>query len=174
MVEFESVLIEHFSDVWGYCLLVPKALGNKFIEQNNRRVVCLLNSSVEFQCALMPNGNGEFFINVNKEIRSKLKLKSGDRVTVNLSKDKSKCGLPMPVEFEQAMELDELAQKHFNSLTPGKQRNLLFIVGKPKSSEIRIKKALVILEHLKIQNGKIDFKALNEEFKKSNNERTLR
>jgi len=103
--------------------------------------------------ALMPQGNGDFFINVNKEIRKKQSLELGDKITIELEKDSSKYGMPLPDELKTAWELDEEGHSIFHSLTMGKQRSLVYIIGKPKSSDIRIKKALTMLEYLKSVNG---------------------
>ena len=56
--------------------------------------------------------------------------------------------MPMPLELEQALKLDEVANGLFHALTAGKQRNLIYLVSQVKSSEKRVKKALVILDYL--------------------------
>ena len=85
-----------------------------------------------------------------------------------MEKDESKYGIPMPEEMQEALYMDPEADQLFHKLTPGKQRSLLYIIGKPKSSNKRIEKAIVILEHLKTQGGKVDFKQLNIDFKEAN------
>ncbi|MFK7984322.1 MAG: hypothetical protein AB8G86_30390 [Saprospiraceae bacterium] len=64
--------------------------------------------------------------------------------------------------------IDEVGSTFFHQLTPGKQRSLLHLIGKPKNSAIRLKKAVVVLDFLKTNNGKLDFKLLNIAFKESN------
>ena len=71
----------------------------------------------------------------------------------------------MPEEFEELLLQDETANTLFHALTKGKQRNLLYIIGKPKGTAKRLEKAVVVAEYLKANNGKLDFKALNEAFK---------
>ena len=71
----------------------------------------------------------------------------------------------MPEETSELMAIDEEGDKLFHALTQGKQRSLLYIIGKPKRSETRLQKAVVVLEHLKTWNGKLDFKQLNEDFR---------
>jgi len=56
----------------------------------------------------------------------------------------------------------------FHNLSAGKQRTLLHLIGKPKSEEIRINKAMVVNEYLKEVNGRLDFKELNQAFKDAN------
>ena len=124
-----------------------------------------VNDSKEIPCAIMPSSEGFYFININKEIRKDLKLKIGDVVSVKIKKDESKYGMPVPEEFAEVLYLDPDVDKYFHKLTPGKQRSLLYLIAKPKGQETRIKKAIVISEHLKKHKGKLDFKILNQEYK---------
>lgn len=169
MYQFMTELANLNSNLWGYYLSVPEKVADEIIEnQKDRRVVCTLNDTLSFQCALMPKGDGTYFVMVNKENRDKLGLKLGNEVQVTLQRDNSEYGLPMPEEMAEVLASDPEGNELFHALTPGKQRNLLYIAGKVKSSELRIHKALVIIEHLKKQGGKIDFRQLNEDLKASN------
>jgi len=156
------------SALWGGHIKVPKKVADKFISKKIKRVVCKLNDDFEFQCALMPKAEGYYFININTDIRKKMKLKIGSTVQVELKEDKSKYGLPLPEEFDELLKIDDELNEVFHKLTPGKQRSLLHIIGKPKNSETRLNKAIVISEYLKQVNGKLDFKQLNQAFKDYN------
>lgn len=153
---------------WNYTIDVPLDIANTFIEGDNRRVMCTLNEQHEFHAALMPNGKGGFFININSEIRKKLKLGEDAELHVQLKKDRSKYGIHLPEEMKELLLVDEEGSAFFHKLTPGKQRSLLHVIGKPKSSDIRLKKAVVVLDHLKTNNGKLDFRMLNVAFKEAN------
>ena len=98
----------------------------------------------------------------------RVKLKEGSKVKVAVEKDTSKYGMPIPEEFEIALTQDRESAAFFDSLTPGRQRNLIYLVYKVKSTVLRIRKSLVILHHLKYTSGIIDFKLLNEQFKEAN------
>jgi hypothetical protein len=164
-MEFTSVLQNFNTKLWSYHITVPAEFGAPFIAGKDRRVLCTLNHSISFQCALMPKGDGSFFININKKIRNELGLAEGQQVLVKLEKDESKYGLPMPEELKALLEVDETGNKYFHGLTPGKQRNLLYIVGTGKSEESRIQKAILVIEHINSQKGKIDFKLLYKELR---------
>ncbi len=153
---------------WNYTIEVPLDIANQFIEKDNRRVICTVNEVEAFHAALMPNGKGGYFIMINSEVRKKLKLGDDAALIVQLQKDKSKYGIHLPEEMEELLLIDEEGSVFFHELTPGKQRSLLHIIGKPKSSAIRLKKAVVVLEYLKTNNGKLDFKMLNIAFKEAN------
>lgn len=156
------------SAVYGGHIIIPLEVSEQFIKQKTRRVICIINEEYEFQCGLMPKGDGMFFININSEIRKKMKLEIGSEVNVELKKDESKYGMFLPEEFEELLKIDDELDRVFHQLTPGKQRSLLHMIGKPKTSETRLNKAIVISEYLKQVNGKIDFKQLQQAFKDYN------
>ena len=168
MVQFKSNIVRIPNQVWYAAIYIPKEIGIQVVNAENRRVICTINNKHTFQCALMPGGEGSFFINTNKEIRKKLSLEIGDDVDVILKPDDSEYGMPVAEELQTAWEMDEEAFALFKKLTLGKQRSLIHIVSKPKSSEIRIKKALTMLAYLKSVQGNLDFKELNEAFKLAN------
>jgi hypothetical protein len=115
----------------------------------------------------MPSGRkkGAFYISINKENREKLRLQPGDSVDVELARDDSKYGMPMPAEFREVLRQDADGRKFFDALTPGKQRTLLWYTVKYKDEDRRIHTALVMIEHLKKNGGKIVFRELAEELK---------
>ncbi|MCB0571617.1 MAG: DUF1905 domain-containing protein [Phaeodactylibacter sp.] len=166
-IEFTSVLEDFNSSLWGHHIVVPEAIAQVFLSQGSRRVVCRLNGQVEFQCALMPKGDGSYFININKKLRDKLGLKPGMAIQASLREDDSTYGLPMPEELRELLRQDEEGDRLFHALTPGKQRSLLYIVGSPKTSDTRLRRAIVVIEHLRNNGGKLNFRKLNEGLKQS-------
>ena len=145
---------------------VKAKIGEKFEKKDgSRRVICTINDSETFQCALLPS-DGDFVIVVNKVKRDKLKIVDGDKITVELKPDETKYGLPMPPEFKEVLKQDRPGDKLFHSLTPGKQRSLLYLIGKVKDVDRRIHTALIVIEHLKENEGKIIGDQLHEELKR--------
>lgn len=165
-MEFQSVLQKRTESIWGYHIMIPDSISEHFVSKTDRRVLCRLNESIDIQAALMPDGNGSFFISINKEVRKKLNLEVGTDIWVHLKKDESKYGIALPEEMEELFKQDEEGSHWFHSLTPGKQRSLLYIVGKPKSSEVRIRKGLVILDYLTTTRGQLNFEELHEALKR--------
>jgi uncharacterized protein YdeI (YjbR/CyaY-like superfamily) len=84
---------------------------------------------------------------------------------IHLSEDKSEFGMPLCEELSILLQEDEEFNLHFRKLTPGKQRNVIYYIGKPKSSDLRIRTAVIFSEHLKKYNGQLDFKILAQEMK---------
>jgi len=152
---------------WHFLTFDAKAVaGLKFEDKKSRRVVCTLNGAHSFQCALLPWTEGGFCIVVNKKIRDKLGIGDGSKVKVELAKDESKYGLPMPKELKEVLRQDREGNKLFHALTAGKQRTLLYYIGKQKDVDRRIEMSLIFVEHLKSNDGKIIFPKLSDELKR--------
>ena len=158
---FNALLEISTNKLWGAHFAVPEFVFKALAEGEDRRVICVLNEKITYQCAMLPRGDGSYLITVNKKLRDQLKLKPGSQFAVSLSKDHSEYGLPMPEEFAEVLAQDAEGNKLFQALSPGKIRTLLYIVGNVKNSDKRIDRALAIVEHLKLNEGKIDYKTLN-------------
>ena len=165
-MEFNSKVENFNTKLWTYHFKVPHAIAKHFLDQGDKRVVCNLNDALEFQCAIMSAGDGVYFILLNKKIRDQLKLKEGSKVKVSLEKDTSEFGLPFPEELQAVLDEDKEGNRLFHALTPGKQRNIIYAAGQVKNSDGRIKRSLAMIDHLKRNGGKIDFRKLHEELKK--------
>ena len=149
-----------------YFVPVEGRIGEKFEKKDGtRRIVCTINGTESFQCALLPSG-GDFVIVVNKAKRTSLGIGDGDKILVEIRQDDSKYGLPMPEELQEVLNQDPEGDKLFHALTPGKQRSMLYFIGKVKDVDRRIHAALVFVEHLKKNEGKIVFEQLQEELKR--------
>jgi bifunctional DNA-binding transcriptional regulator/antitoxin component of YhaV-PrlF toxin-antitoxin module len=166
VVRLTTVLTKPDKDSgWHFLTIKPSVAGKLGFTGKSRRVVCTLNDAHKFQCALLPTG-GSFYIIVNKKIRTKLGIEEGSKVKVELSKDESKYGLPMPKELREVLKQDPEGNELFHRLTAGKQRTILYYIAKPKDVDRRIHMALVIVEHLKKNEGKIVYTKLSEELKR--------
>lgn len=130
--------------------LVDKKTVDKFANTGNKRVICKLNDTVEFHCALMPKREGGHFINVGSKIRSKLGLNAGDTVTATFAIDHSDFQFELPKEFMEVLKTDSKADRIFKSLTDGNKRGLIYLVTQVKSSDKRIERSLKIAERLKL------------------------
>lgn len=158
--------VENFNTrLWSYHVKVPGPIAKHFLDQGDKRVVCKLNDSLDIQCAIMSAGEGVYFINLNKKIRDQLNLKEGSKVSVHLEKDNSEFGLPFPDELEEVLAQDKAGKEYFYKLTPGRQRNIIYGVSQVKNPDLRIHRAMIMINHLKKNKGKIDFRQLNAELK---------
>jgi hypothetical protein len=160
-IEFRSTLERSTNKLWGCHFLVPKKIAAQLMNGASRRVVCTLNDTASYQCALLPHGNGRFVITVNKTLRAKLQLGFGDDVRIRLRPDTTKYGLPLPEELKALLRQDTEGNTLFHALTKGRQRTLLYIIGKVKDSDKRLRRAVTVINHLKTNNGIINYKQLS-------------
>lgn len=158
---FTATLAESGNKLWGFHVLVPPVIARTLLDNDAKRVVCSLNEYTPFQCGLIPKGEQEYCIMVNKKLRDTLHLQTGSVVRVSLTKDESEYGLPVTEELREVLDQDAEGSLLFHALPPGKIRTLLYIAGQVKNSETRIFRALAIIDHLKVNGGKIDYKTLN-------------
>lgn len=161
-VRFKSKLeVTESSPPW-HILRVPKAKVAGFAFKGNlRRVVCTLNESETFNCSLFPS-KGDYFITLNKKLREKLGLEIGKSVTIEVAKDESEFGMPMPEEFAEVIRQDPDGERLFNALSAGNQRLMLKLIVVVKDVDKRIIRSLVGLETLKECDGKFEYHLLHD------------
>ena len=159
---FTSTLEESRNRLWGAHVRVSDEVASRILEGGSRRVICVLNGAVEYSTALMPRGDGSFVIRVNKQTREGLRLNYGSQLEIELRRDESQYGLPMPEELQKVLLQDRAGHRLFHALTAGRQRTLLHLVGSARRVETRVKRAVVVVRHLKAHRGKIDYRQLND------------
>lgn len=162
--------LEAYAGVFQNVFLVKEAEVRELLqrEKNAARIIFSINGKGRIHRAFMPDGKGDYFILINKEICKQFDLEPDEQVTLEISPDDSEYGMPLPEELSELWALDEDAYRTFHSMTPGKQRSLIYMVAKPKGADTRVKKAVQISEYLKSVNGKLDYKALNAYMKADN------
>lgn len=161
-------LVEHNADdinLYYNHIKVPQEIFEKFREQKIKRIIFTLNGGEENHGGFIPIGDGSYFLITSKELLKKSKLSIGDQVNVQVWKDTSKYGMPICEEMKELLEQDDEGSKHFHNLTEGKIRSLLYKANGYKSSNKRLEKSVIIIEHLKANNGDLDWQMLNAAFK---------
>lgn len=165
-VKFKATITKSTGESGWHYLPVEAKIVEKFAFKGKfKRVVCTINGSLSFQCALMPWGE-IFYIIVNKEKRDSIGIEGGELVNVELVRDESKYGLPMPEELQEVLNQDPDGDRLFHALSPGKQRSLIYMISNVKNIDKRIHVALIILEHLKENGGKIIGEQLQHDVKR--------
>ena len=150
---------------WHFLVIDRKYVDKLGFEGKSKRVLCSIKGAEPFPCALMPWGDF-FYIMVNKLRRAELGLQLGDNVDVVLEKDESRYGMPMPEELQEVLNQDPEGNRLFHLLTAGKQRSMMWFIGKVKDIDKRIHTALVFVEHLKKNDGNIVNEQLQQELKR--------
>jgi len=166
-VTLTTTLEKFDSRLWTYHLPIPIAIAEKYIDGNNRRIKCTFIDHSTIQTALMPSTD-YWFIMVNVTLRNKLNLSVGDEVTISIEKDHTEYGMEIPESFIVLMDQDAEGKAHFDNLTPGKKRTLIYLVANVKNIDSQLRKGMAILDHLKEANGKLDFKLINQKIKEYN------
>ncbi len=134
-----------------YALLLPEAIIGPFLAKNKKRVRAVAryeNKELEFFGAIQKR-HGDHFMMFGKRYQKVLGLFPNDIFELQFFEDTSKYGVEVPEEFEAVMLSDYDAFQLFESLTPGKQRGLIYAIARYKNSQIKIDKTLLICENLK-------------------------
>lgn len=159
---------EEDSDIYHWFFPVSNEIAEHFIEGTDRRVVCTVNSSVKYHCAIHSFGANGYRVMLNRQRCKKLGLVRGESVTVEIEKDRSEYGVPIGEELREVLDQNPDSDQIFHSFTKGMQRTLIYWVNNVKSPDIRIRRALVMTDHIVSQGGKPDYKLLNVEMKAAN------
>ncbi|MDR7130760.1 hypothetical protein J2X69_003117 [Algoriphagus sp. 4150] len=168
MIEFQGKLEAFEFNHWQYHIPISDEISTQMMDEKHRRVLVWIKGQGPFHMALMKSKD-YWYVLVNQELRNRFNLNEGSSFTVNIARDLSEYGHEMPEELQVLMDQDEEGTLYFKSLTPGKQRMMVYTVTKVKNPESRMKKALAIIHHLKLAKGKLDYKQLNELIKYYNN-----
>ncbi|GAB3935885.1 YdeI/OmpD-associated family protein [Larkinella terrae] len=148
-IRFESVIDRFTSQNGMHYIDVPDEVAQPFTSPTPLRLVCLLNGKLEFHCALRPKGNGSFYISIGTPIRQQLKLRPGDKVQVVIWKDDSEYGRKMPEELQELLTIDEEGNRCFQALKPSEQRGIIYYVDGAKNNQIRVDRAIKMIDRLK-------------------------
>ena len=124
------------------------------------RLLCSVNGFPEFHCGLVAYGNGEGYISINKKRQREFGVRLGDEVTIELSHDLSKYGMHMPEELEALLEQDPEGAALFEALSGGKKRYIIYHVDSVKSSQLKIDRAIMLINNLKTMGETFDFRHL--------------
>ena len=166
-MKFKGILKTFDENNLGYGphIVIPEDVFEKMlVVTKNKRIKCTLNNEITVSRAMSPKGDIHYIL-LNKDIVKKLKIDFGDTVSVELQPDVSKYGIDITEEMEEVLFSDPDGNDLFEKLTPGVQRSLIYFINKIKSSQLRIERSFIILEHLKKMKGKIDNEVLKQDFK---------
>ncbi len=152
-LSFKST-VERKGGKWGYHFIsVPEKIASQFTESKAVRVFCSINDTIEFACAIRPDGEGGFFINVNTTKMQKAKLKVGQQVSAVVKKDKTTYGHKMPAELKALLDTDEEGKKYWDAVRNSHQRQMIYYIDSAKSVEKRIERSLLFINRMKNTKG---------------------
>jgi len=163
--DFVASLDKFEEGLYLYHVKVPTEVYEKFAAEKIKRVVVTYNGGDPVHNAFLSSGQANYYLKLSKDTMKKQRLNFGDDLSVVVVEDTSRYGVPMPEEMEELLIQDLEGEAVFHALTPGKIRSLLFKINGLKSVDKRIEKSIIVLEHLKANEGKLDWKMLNEAWK---------
>lgn len=152
VVRFESILDRLPKKGGEFYMVVPDEVAVLFVEgRKPARVRCLLNGHVDFQCAIRPKGGGGFYINIGTPLRQQVKLVLGQKLHAEVRPDDSEFGRDVPEELQELLELDEEGKRLFDESLPSHQRAIIYYVAGAKSVQVRIDRAIMMINRLKVK-----------------------
>lgn len=161
------------ANVYGLHIPLPDDVKVWIDQQSLKRVICIVNSDQKQHSGIMHHAAYDYML-ISKVFAEKAQIEVGDSLNVELQEDTSTYGMDMPEELEEMLIQAPLVNEYFHLLTPGKQRNLIYIVSQVKSPKSRMAKVLAIADHLTNTQGALDFKALNQLIKYYNQQNKLK
>jgi len=138
---------------------IPQQTIDEINTKGRIRTKGTFNNLAEFALAIQPLKTGEKYFSVNADLRKKAKVKLGDAVDVEFWIVDADI-VDYPEELLIAMEQDELGKKIFTSMNKGAQRGLAHYINSAKNIDVRINRALSILERAKNGEWKHHIKKL--------------
>jgi Domain of unknown function (DUF1905)/Bacteriocin-protection, YdeI or OmpD-Associated len=140
---------------------VPKIIVEKLGGMTKQRLLCTVNKKATWQCGMVAHKKGSAYISLNKKILKQLDASVGDEVAVSLVRDESKYGMTMSEELKSLLKQDKEGSRRFHLLPPGKQRYIIYYVSQVRGSQLRIDRAIRLIENLKrTREGKESFKEI--------------
>lgn len=154
-------IIERFDDsLWSFHIKIPSDIHQQYKDAKIKRVMVSIDNGEPIHCGFMPAGEGIYFVMLSKKVMKDHELGLGQKVKVDIVTDTSKYGMRISEEFEELLLQDVKGSDLFHALTPGKMRSLIHKVNTYKSMDKRIEMSIRILDHLKANDGTLDWKML--------------
>ena len=157
MVSFKTKIykLEHLS---GHYLDVPSTMVKKIGAFGKQRFICTVDKTMTWKCGLVAHKAGAAYILLNKKQMQTGVFNVGQQVNVSLKKDSSEYGMDVPKELSEVFKQDPEGKKRFDALAPGKRRYIIYYVNQVKSSELRIERAVRLINNVKrLPEGKETF-----------------
>ena len=131
-----------------FFIMLDPALAKSLTVNGNKRIVCTLNDAHAFHAALTNKKEVGYCVYISGALGKELKLQEGAEINAQVVIDDSPNQFEMPEELEEVLRSD--AEAIFQSLTPGNQRGLIYLVTQVKSTDKRIERALRVARCLKM------------------------
>lgn len=143
---FETRLVEYDNTLVNTVVELPADVVKK-LPKGRVRVEGKLNE-VSFNLGVQSKKSGARYLSISQAMRKAAKVKPGDKVKVMFNLvDPDK--LELPEEMEAVLAQDEAGAKLWNKLTVGLQRSLVHYINSTKNIDLRIERALYLMNKVK-------------------------
>lgn len=143
---FETRLMEYKDMLVAAVVEIPAEVLKK-LPVGRVRVEGKLNQ-VPFNLAVQSKKNGPKYLSVSLAMRKTARIKPGDKVKVSFSiVDSDK--LDLPEEMQAVLAQDDEGAKKWKRLTVGLQRSLVHYINSSKNVDVRIERALFLINKVK-------------------------
>ena len=141
-----NAFVDNFDPKGAYHFInVPDEIALSLTDKFPFRAVCTIRNHT-FHCGIVKHGIDGFVIQMGKQTMKKAQIIKGESIEIKLIRDTSEYGYEMPEEMRELLLQDEEGNKNWEALNPGTKRSILYYVCGAKSSEVRIKRAMQMLE----------------------------
>lgn len=144
LTEYKDMLVSTVAEIPGEIL--------KKLPAGRVRVEGKLNQT-SFNLAVQSKKNGPKYLSISQAMRKSANVKPGDKVRVSfvvVDSDK----LDLPEEMQAVLAQDDDGAKKWNKLTVGLQRSLVHYINSSKNVDVRIERALFLIN--KVKSGAYD------------------
>lgn len=130
----------------GLCFIdVPQEIAEDLFDRFPGR--CLITIHQEtFHGGVLKRKDGYYLVQLGRATLKKVKANHGETVQVKIRPDDSEYGYEMPEEMQVLLEQDDDGRRVWEATSPGMKRSLLHYVNSAKSTDVRIKRAILILQ----------------------------
>jgi hypothetical protein len=134
--EFEALLVKpDAAGAWTY-LTVPFDAEQHFGSKSRIMVMGTING-IDYKGTLMPHGNGEHYMVVNKTLQEAAKVAAGSVASVTMERDTEKRMVIVPEDLVQELTANPEAEAVFNKFSYSCQKEYVDWIISAKKAETR-------------------------------------
>lgn len=102
----------------------------------------------EFSMNLLPNGQGQHWLHLKKEIRDAIGKQEGDTVNIQLEKDDKPRTIDIPEYLQWLLDNDPQTTKYFERMPISGKKFWIQHIEEPKNDDAKVKRINRLFEYL--------------------------
>ena len=131
--------------------IIPFSVQKVFGKKSGVKVKVKING-IEHRGFLMPQGDGTHCMGLKKELREKMKVSYGDKITVEMQEDLEERTIEIPGELKSAVNKNKSAKSFFESLSFTNRKEYVNWIVSSKRKETRLERLNKTID--KLNKGK--------------------